>query len=110
MRGSQKTRARTSTASSAHSLRSIGSGRRSAIQAMPGTISDSPTVSQPFSSAKVRVSASPATAPVAKIAPASDVPGRGSRFQSCSVANAQAAASSRARPAKANERSNWVTR
>ena len=55
----------TSATAAAASQRSIGSGRRSAIQAMPGTISASAMVSQPFSSAKVSASASAATAPVA---------------------------------------------
>ena len=49
----------------AASQRSIGSGRFSEIQAMPGTIRASATVSQPFSSAKVSASARQATAPVA---------------------------------------------
>ena len=60
-------------------MRSAGSGRLSAIQATPGTISASATVSQPFSSAMVSASASAATAPVAKIAAAAALPGRGSR-------------------------------
>ena len=48
-----------------------GSGRSRATQAMPGTISASAIVSQPFSSAKVKASASAASAPVANIALAS---------------------------------------
>ena len=47
--------------------RRAGSGRLSETQAMPGTISASATVSQPFSSAMVSASASAATAPVAKM-------------------------------------------
>ena len=50
-------------------------------------------VSQPRSSAKVSVSARLATAPVAKIAPASAMPGRVGCFHSFSVAKAKAAAS-----------------
>ena len=65
MRGSQPTRASTSTTMAAASQRSIGNGRALAIQAMPGTISASATVSQPFSSEKVSASASAATVPVA---------------------------------------------
>ena len=65
MRGSKPTRATTSTVAAAASQRSIGSGRCKAIQAMPGTISASATVSQPFSSAKVSASAKAATVPVA---------------------------------------------
>ena len=45
--------------------RSIGSGRWVEIQAMPGTIKASATVSQPFSSAKVSASARAATPPQA---------------------------------------------
>ena len=95
----------------AQSVRSIGSGRRSAIQAMPGTISASATVSQPFSSAKVSVSASAATAPVANSALAAATPGRGGcRRISRSVATANAAASASASPANAIERSNAAMR
>ena len=65
-------------------------------QAMPGTISASATVSQPFSSAKVSASASAATVPVAKIAPAPAMPGRGARLPSVSVAQPNSAASSSA--------------
>ena len=70
----------------AASQRSHGNGRFSATQAAPGTISASPTVSQPFSSAKVSASASAASAPVANIALAAMSPGRCSRCTSVSVA------------------------
>ncbi len=79
-------RSSTSAITPAASQRSAGSGRCPAIQAMPGTISASATVSQPFSSAKVSASASDATAPVAKTAAEAARPGRGSRRPSSSVA------------------------
>ena len=47
------------------SWRSIGSGRLSAMKAMPGTINASATVSQPRSSAKASASAVAATPPQA---------------------------------------------
>ena len=80
MRGSQPMRSTTSTTSAAAIERSSGNGRCSEIHAMPGTISASATVSQPFSSAKVSASASAATVPVANSAPAAARPGRGSRL------------------------------
>ena len=80
MRGSQAMRAITSATRMPQSQRSHGSGRFSAIQAVPGTIRASATVSQPFSSAKVSASASAAIEPVAKIAAADAEPGRGSRL------------------------------
>src|SRR5947208_1840504 len=46
---------------------------------MPGTISASVTVSQPFSNARVSVSASAATVPTANKADADARPGRGGR-------------------------------
>ena len=88
MRGSQPIRASTITPITAASQRSAGSGRLSATQAMPGTISASATVSQPFSSAIVSASASAATAPVANTAAEAASPGRGARLSSFSVANA----------------------
>ena len=88
-----------------HSQRSHTSGRFSATYAVPGTIRASATVSQPFSSAKVSASASAAIAPVAKIAAADGVPGRGSRFISASVATANTAATSSASAANGRERS-----
>ncbi len=63
MRGSQAIRASTSAAAIAASQRSSGSGRFSATQAIPGAMSARPMVSHPFSKAKLRVSASAATAP-----------------------------------------------
>ena len=72
---------------------------------MPGTIRASATVSQPFSSAKVSASASAAIEPVAKIAAADALPGRGSRLVSISVATANSAASSSASAANGSERS-----
>ena len=82
----------------------------SATQAMPGTISASATVSQPFSSAKVSASASAATAPVAKIALAAAKPGRGARLSSVSVAKRIERASSSAAAANGIERSNSAMR
>ena len=110
MRGSQAMRATTRATMTAASARRNGSGRCAAIQAMPGTMRARPTVSQPFSIANVRVSASEATAPVAKIACAAGTPGRGARRPSCSVATANSAASSSARPANGIERSQPATR
>jgi hypothetical protein len=77
---------------------------------MPGTIRASAIVSQPFSSAKVSASASAAIDPVAKIACAAAAPGRGARRASISVAIANSAASSSARPANGIERSQPATR
>ena len=88
MRGSYATRATTRATMMAASQRSHGSGRFSATQAAPGAISASPTVSQPFSSAKVSASASAASAPVANIALAAMSPGRRSRWISVSVVKA----------------------
>jgi hypothetical protein len=105
IRGSQAMRASPSIAAVAAIQRSIGSGRFSAIQAMPGAISASPTVSQPVSSAKVRVSASAAADPAACSAAADATPGRAGRPVNCSAATANQAASSKARPAKGSERS-----
>ena len=70
MRGSSAMRATTMATMMAASQRSHGSGRFSATQAAPGTMSASAMVSQPFSSAKVSASASAASVPVANIAPA----------------------------------------
>ena len=110
MRGSQPMRASTSTPITAASTRSAGNGRFSDTQAMPGTISASATVSQPFSSAMVSASASAATAPVAKIALAAASPGRGARLSSVSVASAKSAASSSAAAANGIEGSNLAMR
>ena len=105
MRGSQAMRTITSATRMPQSQRSHGKGRFSAIQAVPGTIRASATVSQPFSSAKVSASASAAIEPVAKIAAADAEPGRGSRLVMSSVANANSAAISSASAAKGSERS-----
>ncbi len=80
MRGSQMMRPSTPTVTAAASQRSDGQGRFSATQAMPGTISASATVSQPFSSARLSASASEAIAPVAKMALAASLPGRSPRL------------------------------
>ena len=72
---------------------------------MPGTISASATVSQPFSSARLSASASEAMAPVAKMAQAASLPGRSSRLLKVSVARAKAPASTTAAAAKGSERS-----
>jgi hypothetical protein len=98
-------RASTKMAAAAVILRSIGSGRFSATQAMPGAISARPTVSQPFSSAKARASASAAADPAACSAVADATPGRAGRLVNCSAATANHAASNRARPANGIERS-----
>ena len=83
----------------------MGSGRCSAIQAMPGTIKASATVSQPFSRAKVSASASAATVPVAySRAGGGDARAR-IAFAQLSVAKPLSAASSSASPAKGIERS-----
>jgi hypothetical protein len=105
MRGSQKMRPNTATVTAAASQRSAGQALCSATQAMPGTISASATVSQPFSSARLSASASEAMAPVAKMAEATSLPGRSSRLLKASVARAKAPASSTAAPAKGSERS-----
>ena len=77
----------------AASQRSPDQGRFSATQAMPGTISASATVSQPFSSARLSASASEAIEPVAKMALAASLPGRSPRLPIASVASAKAPAS-----------------
>ena len=105
MRGSQPTRATTSTVAAAASARRSGTGRALAIQAMPGTISASATVSQPFSSDMVSASASAATVPVACSAPAVMMVLVCSRFDSCSAAKPLIAARRSAKPAKGIERS-----
>ena len=86
-------------------MRSHGNGRCAATHAVPGTIRASATVSQPFSSANVSASASAAIEPVAKIAAAEALPGRGTRLVSTSVATANSAAISSASAAKGNDRS-----
>ena len=67
----------------AASQRSAGQGRFSAIQAMPGTISASAMVSQPFSSARESASASEAIAPVANTTPACSL--RAAPLSDCAV-------------------------
>jgi hypothetical protein len=67
---------------------------------MPGTISASATVSQPFSSARLKASASEAIAPVAKMAQAASLPGRSLGLLKASVATAKAPARATAAPAK----------
>jgi len=103
IRGSCAIRASTSAVTTAASVRKAGSGRSSAIQAMPGTIRARATVSQPLSSAMVSASASAATAPVAKIAPEAARPGRGARRFRDSVAAAARPASSKATLANGTE-------
>ena len=105
MRGSQMMRPSTPIVTAAASQRSQGQGRFSATQAMPGTISASATVSQPFSSARLSASASEAIEPVAKMALAASLPGRSPRLPIASVASAKAPASTTAAPAKGIERS-----
>ena len=94
----------------AASQRSQGSGRRSATQAAPGTISASAMVSQPFSSAKVNASASAPSMPVANMALAAIRPGRGSRLTSVSVASPKIAATSSASAANGSDRSSCAMR
>ena len=106
----QPMRSTTSAPMMATSQRSAGSGRFSCTQAMPGTIRASATVSQPFSSASVSASASAAIAPVAKIASAAALPGRGARLPSVSVASANSAASRRAPPANGSDCSTLAMR
>ena len=105
MRGSQAMRPNTPKVTAAASQRSTGQGRWFATQAMPGTISASATVSQPFSRARLRASASAAIAPVAKRTEAASLSGRPGRLLKVSVARAKAPASRMAAPAKGSERS-----
>jgi hypothetical protein len=67
---------------------------------MPGTISASAMVSQPFSRARLRASASEAIAPVAKMAQAASLAGGSLRLLKASVARAKAPARTTAAPAK----------
>ena len=71
---------------------------------MPGTISASETVSQPFSRARLRASASEAIEPVAKMALAARS-ASGLRLLKASVAKAKMPASTSAALAKGIERS-----
>ena len=95
----KRTRAPTAAASS----RNAGKGCFSDTQAMPGTMSASPTVSHPRSSAMVSENASAAMAPAANTAPAAASPGRGGRLPSVSVAMANNAARRSAMPEKGIE-------
>jgi hypothetical protein len=82
----------------------------SEIHAVPSDISASAMVSQPFSSAKVKASASAASVPVAYSAVAIIWPGRASRLVRISVMAAKAAATAMAMIANGIERSRCAMR